>query len=228
MFDLVQERDTGRDTAHRTLVYILIHGESTPHEPETLTERGRTQAIELARSRIAVGVSHIYTSKMKEVIATSAVLAREFDCGVSEMKCLSDVLVSKSRNDPAAVKEHLPKMWSDPDYSPKNGESLFEARFRFGECVDNIGSKHRDQAIAIVTHPFIASIFLTLIFGGKPRVSDWLNIGFASCTTIEYSGKKWTLVMPPEDSYLSNPVSVRDTLPIELLGIVERIEEDEY
>jgi hypothetical protein len=52
-----------------------------------------------------------------------------------------------------------------------------------------------------------------MIVGGDPQVEDWLYSGFASCASYEYSKDGWTLIMPPENSFLSDPTDVSTSLP---------------
>ena len=59
MFDLVQEGDTGPGLAARTMVYVITNGEAKVDKFKSLTDRGRNQVVELARSRVATGIQAI-------------------------------------------------------------------------------------------------------------------------------------------------------------------------
>lgn len=217
MFDLIQERDISKVYSSRTLVYLVIHGETLPDSPESLSQRGHDQIVELARSRVASGVQTIYTSALKEAIASAGILAKEFEVKTETKDCLSEAGLGKSKQIVKQLAERLPQMWNDLNHAPPGGESLNTAKRRFGDCMSNVSEKNMGGSIIVVSHPIIAALFLSLVRGGPPQLEDWLYMGYASCTAYEYSNRGWSLVMPPDDSYLLEPVSVKDRLPKEVL-----------
>jgi len=217
MFDLVQERDVSKVLSSRTLVYLIVHGETQPENPESLSEKGRSQVVELARSRVASGVQTIYTSSLKEASSTAAVLAKEFEAKTETKDCLSEVALGKGRPIGKQLVERLPTMWNDMNHVRPGGESFNTAKRRFGDCMNNIGERNAGESIVVVSHPIVAALFLSLVRGGAPQLEDWLYMGYASCTAYEYSNRGWSLVMPPDDSYLTEPTSVKDRLPKEVL-----------
>jgi hypothetical protein len=66
--------------------------------------------------------------------------------------------------------------------------------------------------------PLDGLLFYSLVVGGDVQAKQWLDSGFASCGTYEYSTDGWSLVMPPDDSFLPNPVSVREVLPADIVS----------
>ncbi|RDE14380.1 MAG: hypothetical protein C4K47_04320 [Candidatus Thorarchaeota archaeon] len=217
MFDLIQERDISRVYGSRTLVYMIVHGETLPENPETLSQRGHDQIIELARSRVASGVQTLYTSPLKEAGATAAILAKEFQVKAETKDCLSEVTLGKSRSSSKQLMDRLPAMWNDTNHAPPGGESFNTAKRRFGDCMNGIAEKSTGGSIAVVSHPIVGALFLSLVRGGPPQLEDWLYLGYASCAAYEYANRGWSLVMPPDDSYLTEPVSVKDRLPKDIL-----------
>ncbi|MFX1369481.1 MAG: histidine phosphatase family protein [Promethearchaeota archaeon] len=221
MFDLVQERDIGEKLSSRTMVYVVTHAENDPENPSELSENGKTQAFELARSRVATGVFTIYSSTMGQAISTAEALREEFGANLKTAKELIEVRLGKDQPSPEKLIEILPKLWEDPDYEPSNGESLMNARKRLSDFMNQIIGKHKGEAIAVVTHPMMAVLFHTLVRGGIPDIADWLAMGYASCAAYEYSKDGWSLVLPYENSFLTTISVVRDRLPTEVLDSLD-------
>jgi broad specificity phosphatase PhoE len=221
MFDLVQERDIGAKLSSRTMVYVMTHAENDLENPDELTEDGKTQAFELARSRVATGVFTIYSSIMGPAISTAEALREEFGANLKTAKELLEVRLAKGYPSSEQLVEIIPKLWKDPEFEPKNGESLLKARRRLSDFMSQIIGKHRGEAIAVVTHPMMAVLFHTLVRGGIPEIADWLEMGYASCAAYEYSKDGWSLVLPHENSFLTATSTVRDRLPSEVLDAIE-------
>lgn len=217
MFDLIQERDISKAYGARTLVYLIVHGETLPESPESLSQRGHDQVIELARSRVASGVQIVYTSPLKEAAATAGILAKEFQIKTESKDCLSEASLGKSKSMPRQLTDRLPAMWNDLAHAPPGGESFNTAKRRFGDCMNNIAERSIGGSIAVVSHPIVTALFLSLVRGGPPQLEDWLYLGFASCTAYEYANRGWSLVMPADDSYLTEPTTVKDRLPKDVL-----------
>ncbi len=216
MFDLIQERDVGSELSPRTLFYILTHGEMEKENRDILSERGQGQVMELAHSRIIPGVTRIYSSPGKIALQTAGILRKEFDAAVDVKDCLDDVKLGKGNMKDQELADVLSLFWEDHDANIKHGESLNELRGRFGGCLNEIATLHPNDSVVVVTHPITSALLISLVMGGPVQVEDWLNIGYCSCASYEYSRKAWTMVMPPDDSFLTDPVSVADSLPIEI------------
>jgi broad specificity phosphatase PhoE len=228
MFDLVQEREIGKSLAPRTMVYVIVHGEPNPNKPNDFSDKGKNQVRDLGRSRVATGVRKVYSSPAEICLKTAGLLRREFDAPVDVKECLKEVALGESKSKDLGAR--LKKMWDDPEFTYKSGESLFDARHRLVECMNMIGDKHTGDSVAVIVDALLGAVFLSLVRGGNPRIEDWMHCGHASCATYEYSKKGWELLMPPDDSFLADPSSVSDTLPegvIQSLGDISE-ESDEF
>ncbi len=213
MFEYVQEHEDRARLEPRTMVYIIVIGEIDLENQGKLSERGKNQVQELAYSRLVAGVSKIYSSSAKEALETSDILKKEFYCNVDKKDCLVELKLGSSWNDDEYLKSTLPLLWDDEDYTPKNGESMAEARSRIRNCMNEIGLRHQGDSVAIVTHPLLANIFHSQVVGTPSSLHDLLATGFASCASYEHTKKGWTLVMPPDNSYLTDPSTIADLLP---------------
>jgi broad specificity phosphatase PhoE len=211
MFDLIQTRSSG-GALSRTTVYLIAHGESTPRL-DGLSEVGMEQISELARSRLIAGPKSIFSSPRADAWTSAQMLGDELMSDVVESECLSDVSIGNEWTNQGYVQKHLPKMWDDTSYEPPGGESLLRAQKRVGECISTLARRNPESSIAVVTHPLVYALFYTLVVGGEADMQDWLDLGFASCSCFEYSKDGWTLVMPTEDSFLSQPSNTAMLFP---------------
>jgi len=224
MFDLVQEREIGKSLASRTMVYVIVHGEPDVNKPDGLSERGKNQIGDLGRSRVATGVRKIYSSPAEMCLKTAGLLRKEFEAPVDVKECLKEAALGESKNNDLGAL--LKKMWDDPGFTHKSGESLFDARRRLGECMNIIGDRHTGDSVAVIVDPLLSAVFLSLVRGGEPRIEDWMHCGHASCATYEYSKRGWELLMPPDDSFLAEPSSISDTLPEGVIHSLRDIPEE--
>ncbi|MHA1949023.1 MAG: histidine phosphatase family protein [Candidatus Thorarchaeota archaeon] len=209
MFEYVQERESRSNLVPRTMVYMIMTGETDSQDSEKLSERGENQVLEIALSRVVAGVRRIYSSTSKLAVASSKILSEEFSAKFQKTDCLDDVDIGK-KNDP---KETLLEMWKDEDFEPSDGESFALAKERIGLCMNELANKHQDDVFAVVTHPLIGFLFYSLVTAAPLDIEGWLNSGNASCASYEYSKKGWSEVLPPDNSYLSDPTTVEDGLP---------------
>ena len=194
------------------MVYVAVSGE--PHDDSNnLSEKGKQQVFELARSRLIAAPSKVYSDSSNPCRYSAEIIAKELFTGSSRKDCLSEVNLGTKHPDEGFLKSELTKMWQDLSYTPKSGESLINSQERVSKCISDIVRTHPESSISIVLSPIVASLFYRLVVGGKPTIEDWLYSSFASCTTYEYSKNGWSLVMPPESSFLSEPSTVIDTLP---------------
>jgi broad specificity phosphatase PhoE len=216
MFEYVQEREISRRLEQRTMVYIITHGEVEKGRPGKLSERGRNQVMELAHSRIVVGVQKLYSSPKREALETSELLRKEFDCALEKMDCLTDLQMGFNWDDDEKLKASIALLWKDEDFKTEKGESLADARERIGECMNGIAAKHPGNSVAVVTHSIIATLFFSLVTAAPLDINEWLMTGHASCATYEYANTGWTLLMPSDNSFQSSPSSVADWLPDEI------------
>jgi len=209
MFEYVQEREVGKRLEPRTLVYVITIGEGEGFNSQNLSERGKNQLFEMARSRVASGVRILYSASDKIASKSADILAEEFDSKVKKTSCLDAM---KFQGEIESLKEDLTKIWKDEEFAPDSGESLAEARERFATCMGGLVSKHQDDVFAVVVDPLLALLFHAHVSASPLDISEWQAMGFASCASYEYS-RGWSVVMPPDNSYLSDPSTVGDILP---------------
>jgi broad specificity phosphatase PhoE len=205
MFEYVQEREVGKRLESRTMVYVITVGEPEGFNSQTLTERGKNQLFEMARSRVATGVRTLYSASDKLATKSADVLAKEFESKVKKMNCLDSVKFGDHTD------KALEEMLKDEEFRPDKGESIAEARDRFGTCMGGIVAKHQDDVVAVVVEPLMTILFHSHVTATPFDISEYYSMGYASCASYEYS-RGWSVVMPPDNSFLSDPTTVSDTL----------------
>jgi broad specificity phosphatase PhoE len=217
MFEYVQEREMGSRLEPRTLIYVITSGEILRDNPDKLSERGKNQIFELANSRLIAGVRKIYTSSFKGDQESAKMLGNEFGVKVDKKSCLDGFRLGIQWSEDDKLKDELSAIWNDTTFQTNHGESLSDAMERFGTCMNEICGRHRDDSIAVVSDTIVTYLFHSLVTAAPLNLNAWLSTGFASCATYEYTKTGWTLIMPPENSFLSEPTSVSDWLPDGLL-----------
>jgi broad specificity phosphatase PhoE len=215
MFEYVQEREVGKRLEPRTMVYVITVGDQEGFNSETLTERGENQLFEMARSRVATGVRILYTATNQLAIKSTDILAKEFEAKIKKMNCLDSVKFSNGSDDLESLVEILKQMWQDEEFLPEKGESFAKAKDRFGTCMGEIITKHQDDVIAVVVDPLMLVLFHSHVTATPLDISEWQSMGYAACASYEYS-RGWSAVIPPDNSYLSDPTTVGDILPDDL------------
>ena len=213
MFEYVQEREMGSRLEPRTLIYVITSGEILRNNPDKLSERGTNQVFELANSRLVAGVRKIYTSTLKGDLESAKLLANEFGVRVEKKNCFDGFKLGIPWAEDDKLREVLPAIWNDTTFHTDGGESLANAMDRFGSCMNEVCSKHRDDSIAVLSDTVMSTLFYSLVTAAPLDVNAWLSAGFASCATYEYTKTGWSLAMPPDNSFLSDPTSVSDWLP---------------
>ena len=217
MFDLIQERDNEPLIGHRTTVYIVVPAETREGK---LTERGTAQLDDLVHSRMITSSSRVYSASSKSETLTAERLAKEFDVKHIIDDDLGEVKLGLEDLDEKGVADTLRAIWTDLEFVPPGGESLDQAERRVADSMNRIVSKHSNDSITVVLPPITGLLFISLVVGGIPTLEQWLDLGHASCAMFEYQRSSWSLVFPLDNSFLSEPSTVQETLPDEVVRVL--------
>lgn len=219
MFDLIQEKDLDGKISDQTIVYVVVHADPERDAGDKLSERGRNQVFELAHSRVIADARRIYSSPEKIALNTAGVLRKELDIPIQAEDCLESLDYHSSQFETKRAVEEFQKFWKDQSY-PLSGVSLDNMKNRLMNCLNTLVSTHKDDSIVLVVDPLVGAIIHSLIVGNELQPADWLNIGLGSCATYEHIKRSWTLVMPPDDSFLSSQVPTAEILADDLVEIL--------
>ncbi|TFG14188.1 hypothetical protein EU537_04510 [Candidatus Thorarchaeota archaeon] len=213
MFEMVQEPGI-EQTMSKTIVYVVNTAEPNP-EGEALTDRGKEQSHELFRSRLITGPESIYSGISGPVMQTADIVSSDFGIPSIMVECLSNANLGKSDGSLEDKKRKILEMWDDLDRSPENGESMREIQSILSNCVNELAVNHSGQSIVVVCESIPFILFYRLVVGGVPTKDEWLNLGYCSCASYEYSNNGWALLLPPDNTYLSEPSTVSDVFSSE-------------
>jgi broad specificity phosphatase PhoE len=163
-----------------TLVILIRHGECEGNikgifrgrTDFPLNERGLIQAQDLARELKNFLIKHIYTSPLSRARQTAEVISHQ--CGVEakiEEGFNNIELGSWEGHYKKEIEEQYPeewKLWVDnPEkLQVEDMETLYEVQKRAKTCLDNLVSKHKGEALAVVSHRAVL----------KPLIAACLNI----------------------------------------------------
>lgn len=186
-------------------IYLIRHGESTSDienryggtYDDELTNRGKTQAEELAKKLKSKNIEYINYSPYKRARETAAILIKELGVISKEVKNIRErnsygILSGLTR---AEAKEKYPKEYREIENRDYNttitgatNYSTFKSRII--SAFRGIISNEKHSTLAIVTHGGpIYCIFRELIIDGEIK-----NVGDCACLELEYSGGKIDII----------------------------------
>ncbi len=186
-------------------LYFVRHGESHAnmlHEISNrglrhgLTERGREQALNLAKKLENRSIWHIFSSPLLRAIETSIILAnymgiyydvvdalREYDCGVLE---------GRSDEEAWRLWQELYDAWTiDQKWEEKidGGENFINLRERFTEFIAGLVDRYEntDAQLVCVSHGGVYRMMLPLVMKelDTRRVAEE-GFGYTSCIVSEW------------------------------------------
>lgn len=161
---------TRSSAADRGVLTLLLVRHAEPHEPtfqgtderdRCLTERGREQALQLARSFDDADIEAIYTSPYRRVIQTVEPLALSHGLRLHVMEDLRERLLTPLPLPEEQRLEHSQLSNEDPDYRPPGGETRREAETREMAAISQIRRRHAHGLVVAGTHAGLILIILS-------------------------------------------------------------------
>jgi broad specificity phosphatase PhoE len=159
-----------------------------------LTERGRAQAVELARALADEQIAAVYSSDLGRAADTAAEVAALHDLQITTDKRLREINVGawtgKHRDEINAEFPGGLKAWATRPsaYQLPKGETIGAAQARALEFFRERMPAHAGETIAVISHGALCQAILVNAKGGT--VDDlWLTEGVANC---QISRLNWT------------------------------------
>jgi broad specificity phosphatase PhoE len=162
-----------------------------------LNEKGRIQAVELARQLAGRPVLAIYTSPQRRALETAVILGKclgreprlmealhELDHGEWEGRTQAEVLARW----PEAFHAYEAAPWDTPR---PGGESYEELGKRLWPTLERLADRHRGEEIVIVTHGGPIRLVLSRVLGRPLTERHLFGVDNASVFTVEESGGRW-------------------------------------
>ncbi|WP_052595207.1 histidine phosphatase family protein [Luteipulveratus mongoliensis] len=134
-----------------------------------LTDKGRSQAAELATTLRDRGVTAVYTSRMDRAVQTGQVAAGVLGVGERVIAGLQEYAVGDLAgvpyNDPRAQRVFNAWLADDLDVGIPGGETGHEVVDRVRDALDDIADAHPGETVLVVSHGGVMSLVI-------PRLSD--------------------------------------------------------
>lgn len=145
--------------------FLARHGESdhnvnktlaedNENHPSHLTEKGKTEAVKLAKSLKGKKIDLVYVSPLDRTKETAAILKDEL--GLEESQIITESRIKEfqsgkngmTQKDFWTVFGSMKKVYSENEH----GESLLDVRKRVGEFIEEIDKKNEGKNILVVSH----------------------------------------------------------------------------
>jgi len=196
-----------------TRVLLLRHAETAApelfHGAESdigLGERGREQALAVARALAELGPAALYCSAMRRAVETSAVIGRV--CGL-EPRLVESLherrmgpFSGQSRDEGREAYDEAKRRWmaGELEHTHAGGESYAEIRRRTVGPFTALARRHPGETIAVVAHGVVIRVLLTtLLEGYGPAQFGAIAIPNAGINDLRHEAERWRaerLAMP--------------------------------
>jgi broad specificity phosphatase PhoE len=186
----------------RVRVLLARHGETVSNvegrwqgqTDSPLTERGLSQARELARALSQEPIAAVYSSDLGRAFTTAAEVARPHGLKVIPEERLRELDVGRwTGRLGAEIRESEPELmalWRDhpADLRIPEGETLAQAQGRALEFLTEALPRHADQTVVVITHGALTQCILVAGMG-RPLGDLWLKERIQNC---QISRLDWT------------------------------------
>lgn len=157
-----------------------------------LTERGRSQADQLARALVAFRLDAVYTSPLLRAAETADAIGREAGSAPRVEPDLRESAYGAweglTRAEALAREPELLRRWeTDPDVDPPGGgESLRATQRRVVACVEGLVARHPGATLALVSHVGPVKSLVCHVLGIGPEGARRMWLDPASITVLDW------------------------------------------
>jgi broad specificity phosphatase PhoE len=202
-----------------TTFYLIRHGQTEWNREKRiqgqidvqLSDRGRQQALLAGEALQGEGITYLYASDLSRALETANIISRiigvpvfgtypalrEIDFGHWSSMTFDEI----AANDPEALQR-----WRQDRVNTvvPGGESFKIMTDRVLRCMQELGNRHPNAKVAVVTHggPIVYTLGTLLGFGEKELLK--LSIGNCSISTIAYNAAQgqWRVIQINETGHL--------------------------
>ncbi|MDI9568845.1 MAG: histidine phosphatase family protein [bacterium] len=202
-----------------TTFYLIRHGQTEwnrerriqGHLDVKLSEEGREQALRAGQALQGEGIEYIYSSDLSRALETATIIAQELEMPVAGTLCdLREInfgdwegmsIEQIAAEEPEAFAEWREDTVNRP---VPGGESFGMMAKRVLKCIIDLGKKHPENKVAVVTHG--GPIVYTLGWIMKLTLEEQLQIKIANCSIsiVEYDPQagEWEILKLNDTSHL--------------------------
>jgi broad specificity phosphatase PhoE len=176
------------------LIVFVRHGETPPNRDglllgradPALTERGRSQAKDLALALAGRGVISVLTSPLRRARDTASPIAAECGVPVEVDERLIEIDYGEWEGQPfASLDADLVARWRrDPELAPPGGESLVVVAGRVAAFCDEWLGNEVEGVIVAVSHVSPIKAAVTWTLGVSPELAWRMRLDLASLTRV--------------------------------------------
>ena len=199
-----------------TNIVIVRHGETIwntegrmqGHLDSELTEKGRTQAANLADRLESETFHHIYSSDLGRAMDTAQSVADKSNHTViTDQRIREKHFGSLQGMNKAEQDSHIAELVGELD----SGECLTIFSKRVMEFFDDIVSKHAGERILVVTHGGVLSLFLRLCLGLPQEAARKFRLPNAAMNTVDHIDGQWIIGMIGDTYHLKGEVALDES-----------------
>jgi 2,3-bisphosphoglycerate-dependent phosphoglycerate mutase len=211
---MIRVLDPGGKMKRVTRVFLLRHAETTDpdrfHGAESdvgLGERGREQAVAVARTLAGLHPDALYCSAMRRAVETAVTIGEACGLVPERVESLHErrmgPLSGRSKQEGMAEFNEANTRWmaGELDYTHPGGESYADIRRRTVPAFLALADRHPGRMIVVVAHGVVIRVLLTSLLGGfGPEQFDAIGIPNAVLNDLRQEGTHWraeTLAVPP-------------------------------
>jgi 2,3-bisphosphoglycerate-dependent phosphoglycerate mutase len=191
--------------AERGVLILLLVRHAEPYQPtfqgtderdRSLTERGREQALRLARSFADADIEAIYSSPYRRAIQTVEPLARRHGLRLRIMEDLRERLLTPLPLSEEKRLEHSRLSYEDPHYRPPGGETRKEAEMRGVAAISEIRDRHAHGLVVAGTHAGLMRIILSTFDARADLAFGWA-MTMPAVYQMTHDGMGWSVDLRP-------------------------------
>lgn len=169
-----------------------IKGKTQGHGNSDLTEKGKTQAMELAESMVQYPIDYIYSSDLGRAVETAEIISDKFNKEVIKTTALREMgfgawegLLIKEIQEKYADIYHT---WRNEPHLVEipGGETLEIIKKRTDNFLRELNEKHEGKHIVLVTHSVTARVILLSVLNSGMENIYRINQGNTALNVIEF------------------------------------------
>ena len=201
-----------------TTILLVRHGQTDSNvtgfymgwSDEDLDEVGYTQAHRLSSRLASLPINSVYTSPLRRVYATAAILAEPHQLEPEVLDDLIEIRLGDWQGlHMDEIKRGWPELWQqwriDPsELTVPNGESFSEVTERAIRAFDRIVEANRNKQAVIVTHDVIVKVIVAHVLGASNSIYRRFEISNASLSVARIIDSRYRLVMLNDTSHLGD------------------------
>lgn len=188
-----------------------------------LNKKGRRQAEQAAKRLANVPVKAVYSSPVSRCTETANYIAKPHGLEIQEVEELGEVRYGKWEGKKIKSLAKKPS-WRAVQFFPSRfqfpkGEALRETQFRAIQALEELGARHENELIVVVSHADLIKLAIAHFLGVHMDLFQRIVISPASVTVFTLSRSGVVRVLRVNDD---GPLRLKEPAPSKKGKVVER------